>query len=209
MTQQIKNFIRACLFSLASLTGAIALTVILSPWIYRIFNYFFKLHENVGLTSEQLNQNYQAIINYLIHPLLRQFHLPDFASSVGGVQHFAEVKFLIQLTLMATFLLFFLVVFDVFRIRKQRRRVFYFKPYLFLCYLLPLGVMFLAVVAFDKVFILFHQLFFRNELWLFDPLKDPIINVLPDTYFFVLLLVVIISYELLLGIIHLFIKKKI
>ncbi|MCR8969237.1 TIGR01906 family membrane protein [Facklamia sp. 7083-14-GEN3] len=209
MTYHIKNFARACLFSLASLTGAITLTVFLSPVIYRFFNQYYKLHEIVGLTSEQLNQNYQTIVDFLTHPMESQLLLPDFAFSDGGIQHFSEVKVLIQLTMMAALFMIFVLVLVLINIRKQRRRNPYLKMYLMLSYMLPIGLLFLAVIAFDKIFILFHQIFFQNDLWLFDPLTDPIINVLPDSYFFLLLIVVVMLYELLLGIIHLFIKMKI
>ncbi|MCQ2610090.1 MAG: DUF1461 domain-containing protein, partial [Lachnospiraceae bacterium] len=33
-----------------------------------------------------------------------------------------------------------------------------------------------AVINFDLFFIAFHKIFFRNDLWLFDPRKDYIIN---------------------------------
>ncbi|WP_265881320.1 TIGR01906 family membrane protein [Clostridium perfringens] len=51
---------------------------------------------------------------------------------------------------------------------------------------------------FSKVFTLFHKIFFNNDYWIFDPKKDPIINVLPESYFlflaiFILSLVMILS----------------
>ena len=41
-----------------------------------------------------------------------------------------------------------------------------------------------AALAWDRFFVLFHELSFGNDLWLFDPAVDPVINVLPDQFFF-------------------------
>lgn len=35
----------------------------------------------------------------------------------------------------------------------------------------------------ETVFVEFHRLVFRNDYWLFDPVSDPVIRILPDTYF--------------------------
>ena len=41
----------------------------------------------------------------------------------------------------------------------------------------------LAIVDFNDFFVIFHQLSFRNQDWLFDPRRDQIINLLPSYYF--------------------------
>lgn len=35
----------------------------------------------------------------------------------------------------------------------------------------------------DKAFVTFHHIFFNNDYWIFDPVKDPVITILPDTFF--------------------------
>lgn len=40
-----------------------------------------------------------------------------------------------------------------------------------------------AIINFDLFFTTFHKIFFRNDLWLFDPSKDYIINYLPHEIF--------------------------
>ncbi|WP_332237328.1 TIGR01906 family membrane protein [Sporolactobacillus sp. KGMB 08714] len=52
------------------------------------------------------------------------------------------------------------------------------------------------VVNFDASFTVFHLLFFRNNDWLFDPVANPVINILPETFFlhaalFILALIVL------------------
>ena len=39
------------------------------------------------------------------------------------------------------------------------------------------------MVDFEDFFIVFHEVLFRNDDWIFDPNLDPIINTLPSEYF--------------------------
>lgn len=36
---------------------------------------------------------------------------------------------------------------------------------------------------FTKYFIIFHQIFFRNDLWILDPRTDLLINIVPESFF--------------------------
>ncbi len=49
------------------------------------------------------------------------------------------------------------------------------------------------VINFQAAFILFHRLFFTNDLWILDPAKDRLINIVPEA-FFVALIGRIIAY---------------
>lgn len=42
-----------------------------------------------------------------------------------------------------------------------------------------------AIIAtdFTRYFILFHQMFFRNDLWILDPSTDMLINIVPEGFF--------------------------
>ncbi|MBZ4292101.1 TIGR01906 family membrane protein, partial [Streptococcus pneumoniae] len=41
-----------------------------------------------------------------------------------------------------------------------------------------------VLIGFDQFFTLFHQiLFVGDDTWLFDPAKDPVIMILPETFF--------------------------
>ena len=35
----------------------------------------------------------------------------------------------------------------------------------------------------DLAFVLMHKILFRNDFWIFDAQTDPIIKILPDTFF--------------------------
>ena len=38
-------------------------------------------------------------------------------------------------------------------------------------------------VNFDRCFVIFHELFFDNDLWMFDPASDYMIRMLPEGFF--------------------------
>ena len=48
---------------------------------------------------------------------------------------------------------------------------------------IPLILGFFAFIDFDRLFVMFHQLVFSNDYWLFNPHLDPIINILPENFF--------------------------
>ena len=50
--------------------------------------------------------------------------------------------------------------------------------------ILPILVAIPMLINFDKTFVVFHKLMFDNDYWIFDPSKDPVINILPQEFFF-------------------------
>ena len=53
-----------------------------------------------------------------------------------------------------------------------------------ICILLIGATVLLLATHFDEGFILFHQIFFRNDLWLMDPATSLMINMVPEEFFF-------------------------
>lgn len=51
-----------------------------------------------------------------------------------------------------------------------------------ICALAVLGI--LCAVNFNAVFVMFHHIFFDNDQWLFDPATDYMIRMLPEGFFF-------------------------
>ncbi|GMA47726.1 integral membrane protein [Tetragenococcus muriaticus PMC-11-5] len=72
----------------------------------------------------------------------------------------------------------------------------------------PVVLLALMAVGFDQFFITFHEVFFTNEDWLFDPATDPIINVLPEQYFMHCFLFFFVLIELFFWIMILIGKKE-
>jgi hypothetical protein len=108
--------------------------------------------------------------------------MPDFAMSEGGRIHFADCKRIFDVVqiICAVCGIFTLVSFFLHRHGGNSR---YLRFAGILTIALPAVIGGLAVWNWDWLFVHFHQLFFRNDYWLFDPTADPIILVLPDAFF--------------------------
>ena len=55
------------------------------------------------------------------------------------------------------------------------------------------------VLSWDFTFIIMHKLLFRNDLWIFDSYSDPIILILPDTFFMhcgILIMILVTGFAL-------------
>ncbi len=54
------------------------------------------------------------------------------------------------------------------------------------------------ITHFDTDFITFHHMFFDNDLWILDPSKDMLINIVPEGFFFDTALRIVIYYAVLM-----------
>lgn len=186
--------LQSMLFLFFGILAAITATIFTSPIIYSMCIQWFNLTEISGLSKEELMLNYDVILNYLINPRINELNMPFFSMSDGGAHHFAEVKILIFMNLIATVILFILVIFAIRYIRHNYSQIL-MNPYFVFNLSFPLILLFFIVLAFDKVFIIFHKILFNNDLWLFNPLEDPVITVLPQEYFMLLFILALLIYE--------------
>ncbi len=145
---------------------------------------FLKIEEAAGLDGRTIRENYDILIDYnLAVKRSGELELPSFPMSDTGRIHFAEVRrifFAIQYTGAVC-----LFVFAAGFARKVRRRDFEcLKWTAVFSAVIPLTLGIAAAVSWQKVFVLFHELVFQNDYWIFDPVTDPVINILPDEFFF-------------------------
>ena len=178
-----------------------------------LYNYdieHLKLEETSNLNKASIKNNYNAVINYIKDKNVVDLKLPDLAMSKEGAIHFYEVKnifiLLHQINIISAFCSLLLIYI-----------FFHFKNFSFLkpCSIslaaLPAVLLFPFLVNFDKSFVFFHKIFFNNSYWEFDPIADPIINILPEEFFFhsiLLIVLIIFIFSLVFAIFSLFIKKR-
>ncbi|WP_427813193.1 TIGR01906 family membrane protein [Enterococcus sp. 22-H-5-01] len=165
----------------ALLTLAITLTIN-ARWLYRFDIMHLNLLDYTTLSDKELLHNFDQLMQYLNTPWIHNLKLDDFPLSASGALHFYEVK---RLFLLNYGLLIVTVVPNVFYVRrliKQKRLWTLIQPFK-LAMVVPIVIAFLMAVNFDQFFITFHGLFFNNDAWIFNPATDPIINVLPETFF--------------------------
>lgn len=194
-------------FILLALGLSIMMTTIVSKEIYRLFIKVYDLPKLSGLTHDQLLETYQSMQKYLLLPSSNKLDLIYFSSSVQGIQHFMDVKqlYFYLLIVVVVVTISSLILGSKLRQRRQHRKM---AVAFNIATILPIGFLFSLFLAFDRIFILFHEMFFQNDYWLFDPLTDPIITVLPETFFMTLFVIMIILYEIMISLIRIVISKK-
>ena len=69
------------------------------------------------------------------------------------------------------------------RICIKRREHLYLKWTSVLTVTLPAVLGILVALNWDWAFVAFHKIAFHNDYWIFDTATDPVITILPDTFF--------------------------
>ncbi len=171
----------AALFTLI-LCASVSLIVYATPLYYMMVK-ILKVPEDTGISFEVCKRNYDALIWYNCFWGPKKLVFPDFVMSQHGEIHFMEVKRIFVFMQYAAIGSFVLVLLGHFLYGKKRK-IYGFLPaviILTIAVVLVVGAGFL--ISWEQTFILMHKLLFTNDYWLFDPAKDPVIMILPDTVF--------------------------
>ena len=174
--------------ALLVLTASIAAPLLCRPFYYAHIE-ALDLDGYTGLSVAQIKQAFDQVMDYCLG--LRS----DFAAGVlpfsqSGASHFADVRvlFLLDLWVAAISLAALVVLFVIGRKRKLTPApLLGHGPGFWAA--IGLGGLFLivgglAATNFDRAFVVFHSLFFPGKTnWLFDWRTDPIILLLPETFF--------------------------
>lgn len=200
MIKILKDILFSFYLLISSVVFSVIVTLNISPILYSLFIKLNKIPNYNNLSSEEILNDYNNIIHYLNSPQEEVLKFKNFKISPIGEFHFLEVKeifsslYLICLAcLILGIILFILLKKFKLKISLKAFNIFFYEV-LFIF----LGLVLSFYLNFSKVFTLFHKIFFNNDYWIFDPKKDPIINVLPESYFlflavFILFLVMILS----------------
>ena len=166
------------------LTVSIGLPIYLRPFYYAHID-ALKLDVYSGFTKDQIRTAYDQVLDYLTLPG-KPFGTGEIAHSQEGAAHFADCKVLFDLNawvLVGSAL----VVLGILLVRK-RCKLPSLRPAAFWAGVsaltLPIVVGTLAAMDFDRAFVIFHQIFFPGkDNWIFNYYTDPIIQILPQTFF--------------------------
>lgn len=159
----------------------IAITINFRP-LYILDIDFLNILDYTVIGKKELIANFDQLMQYLNNPFITSLKLPDFPVSESGAFHFYEVKRLFMLNYAV---LLVTIIPSGFFLRYLKKNGWLWRlmnPFRIGMFL-PLVLLFLMVIGFDQFFVQFHSIFFNNDAWLFDPMTDPIINVLPETFF--------------------------
>lgn len=138
--------------------------------------------QNPEYSGALIKSNYDILIDYL-NPFYRgKLELDGLAMSPQGEFHFYEVKVIFDLIFLLFLAALLLSLFIFIRKRKEKDYS-YMKYTALLTFLIPviLGIPFL--LDFSRSFVVFHEIAFSNDYWIFDPRIDPVIRILPEWFF--------------------------
>lgn len=180
----------------AILTAAIFLTLLGSWLFYFAYAKLASLNQLVQIDFEALSHQFNQLMVYLLSPFSKQLNLADFKMSASGLLHFKEVKRLMLISQICLLIFGSLAIYRWQQLKRDRK-TWLFVQFLKLMMVLPAVFALMAVIDFDQFFIYFHQIFFRNLAWQFDPALDPIILVLPEGYFMGCFIIFGVIYETL------------
>lgn len=168
--------------TLSVIAAAVTATLNFKP-LYYIDIYLLDIDEKSGMSYELLRENYSRLIDYNSMFNNDPLDFKDIPMSYTGRVHFQEVKDIFVLFQeMGLVCLIVSLLLSGILILKLRSK-FFLKAAAVAGVALPAALGVLIGVNWDKAFVLFHEIAFDNDYWLFDSRTDPIIDALPDTFF--------------------------
>ena len=197
-TNRKKDIFLAILLTLFIISFAVVFTVFFKQLYYFDIDYL-GISQSTGLSKDIIIENYNILIQYQSLFYRGELNLPDFIMSTTGRIHFEEVKRIfdiIQILCITTGVLSAIMVYQNHKDKEYR----YLKLTTYFSIGIPTILGFLASIDFDKAFVIFHKIAFRNDYWIFDSETDPVITILPEAFFmhcFMLIIVIVIVMSLI------------
>ena len=207
--KKIINVISSVIFSILIISATIKFTVGFKQLYYFDIDYL-NIPVLSGLSKEEIKNNYDYMIDYNLNKENRKFELPSIKSSENGKIHFEEVRNIFQI-LNKIFNISLILSIILLIINILNKNIEFLKTTSKTLILMPLILMAPIILNFDGSFVLFHKLMFNNDYWIFDPALDPVINILPEEFFFhagMMILILIIIASLTNYLIYKFLKRE-
>nr|UWI50936.1 TIGR01906 family membrane protein [Clostridioides difficile] len=205
------NIIFSVCISLVVIVSVINFTVGFKQLYYFDIDYL-NISELSGLSKDNIKLNYDYLIDYNLSKDVSEFKLPTLKSSPEGKIHFEEVRNIFQnINKISKLLMIISLVAIILSIKNKNIKLL--KTTSMTLIIMPVVLALPILLNFEKSFIIFHKLLFRNDYWIFNPDLDPVINILPEEFFFhagmmILILIFVVS-RLIFVMYKLFQRKKI
>jgi len=150
----------------------------------RIFYYadIPDLSAETGYSEDIIKENYDALIDYCSPFFKGDLNFPSLPASESGISHFAEVKVIFNVFFYIMLVSPVILTILIFAQHKRKDYSFIKWTPIIMC-VAPIVVFALCAIDFESTFIMFHKIIFRNEDWYFKPDTDPIIMLLPESFF--------------------------
>lgn len=153
----------------------------------------YALTETTGLPREEILANYRAMIDYNNPGGPDELVFPTFPMSEGGRIHFEEVRRVFHFIAYGAIICGTAALIGILLAEGKKLHTWRLWTGI-ITIALPAACGIYAAVAWEQLFVTFHQIVFHNDYWIFDPAADPVITILPDGYFLhCLILIVLLS----------------
>lgn len=206
---KITNILIGILFTLFFISISVIIILNARSLYYNTIDRF-ELEKYSGLDRGTIIENYDALIDYCSPFYKGELKFPSLASSESGTSHFAETKVIFvsfyYIVAITGIILLFIILY-----KKKHHDTSYLRTSAITIIVLPSIVGIATALNFEKTFLLFHKLAFRNDDWLFDPATDPIITLLPEEFFMycaIGIVILVLVGSLILFLIDYLIRKK-
>lgn len=173
---------------LCILIFSIGLPIYCRPFYYTHID-SLDMAESSGFSKSEIKDSYNELLDFLTLPD-REFSTGVMACSAEAESHFVDCKLLFDLNL-AVFSVSLLILITLIVLQKSgkvkgfnlgKRHASFYSGLLAL--VIPVVVGALAAIDFDRAFSVFHKVFFPGkDNWIFDPVTDEIIKVMPVEFF--------------------------
>ncbi|HHU71413.1 MAG TPA: TIGR01906 family membrane protein [Clostridiales bacterium] len=206
---KVTDFLIGFIFTLLLISFAVVITINFRPLYYLDMD-FLNISASSGYPREEIKANYDALIDYSSPFFTGELSFPTLPASDNGLQHFREVKNIFNFFYIL-FAITFAISVIIIQYKRNRKDHSYLLASSITAIVLPSLVAIALAIDFDKAFVVFHKIFFNNDYWLFDPVTDPVIRILPATFFLhcaLLIILLIILGSIILALIYNHIRKN-
>jgi integral membrane protein (TIGR01906 family) len=149
-----------------------------------------RISAETGAPVEMIKENYDALIDWCSPFCTEELDFPSLPESASGVSHFVEVKVIFNIFFVMLFVTPLFLASLIFMQHIRGSSSWMLASPVIVC-VLPLLIGLACAIDFNRIFVLFHQIVFNNDDWLFSPTEDPIILFLPERFFMQCALIIV------------------
>ena len=149
-----------------------------------------RISAETGYSVDIIKENYDALIDYCSPFFTGELDFPSLPESATGISHFVEVKVIFNLFFVLLFLTPVFLAGLIYIQHKRNSSSWMIASPVVMC-VLPLLIGIACAIDFNRIFVLFHEIVFQNDDWLFSPYEDPIILFLPERFFLQCALIIV------------------
>lgn len=203
------NILFSIFFSLLIIGAAVRITVGFRDLYYYDIDKL-KITEMSGMSKQDIKLNYDYLIDYNLNKKVDSFKLPTLPSSEFGIIHFEEVREIIQNVIKLFYICIVVCLFGTI-LSVKKKNIDILKITSISLIVIPIVVSIPILVDFERSFVVFHELLFSNDYWIFDPALDPVIMMLPEQFFLhegLMILILVLFTSILLYLSYRFFRRK-